>query len=147
VADEYPDNSNLQDQELLPCSTWSPLRICRKEICTSYNSALALELRATVPTHPIPMSSTLPEVAMASNDTTDYSDLAQVAEPARKVQDLIESLAAYFDIMSIPEKEGYTNVECIYDESTVLNEVRDEFKKEPARSKKVSRCLDYSYTC
>jgi len=63
------------------------------------------------------------------------ADLVQNAEPARKVQTLIESLAAYIDITSIPDTDGCSKVQCLYDASEVLVKVREEFKREPARSK------------
>lgn len=78
---------------------------------------------------------------MASTIDTDYSDLVQAAQPARRVQTLIESLAAYVDTTSIPTRDSYSKVECLHDETSVLDQIRGEFKKEPARSKKVCQRL------
>jgi len=78
------------------------------------------------------------EAAMSSASSTDYSDLLQDAPPAKKVRALMESLRAYVDIPSIPVKDGYSKVECLYDESEVLVNIREEFKKEPAQSKKIT---------
>ena len=47
---------------------------------------------------------------MTSKGSTDYSDLLQAAELAKKVQTLIEGLAAYVDVASIPAKDGYLTV-------------------------------------
>jgi len=74
---------------------------------------------------------------MASSSGTDYSDLVQAAKSGHKVQQLIADLSRYFSIEAIANKEGYSKVDCAYDESKVLGEVREEFKKEFVQSKKV----------
>ena len=77
---------------------------------------------------------------MASSVDTDFSGLVQTAQPARRVQILVESLVAYVDTESIPAVDGYSKVECMHDETEVLDKIREEFKREPARSKKVCQC-------
>jgi len=74
---------------------------------------------------------------MTSSGDTDYSDLVQTTQSGPKVQYTIENLMNYFDVEAIAAKEGYSKVECSYDVSKALDEVRDEFKKEFIRSKKI----------
>lgn len=71
---------------------------------------------------------------MSSNGDTDCSDLVQTTRPSHKVQDLTDSLINYFSTKSILEEEGWSRVEC---SSTVLDKVKEAFKKDFLRSKKV----------
>jgi len=59
----------------------------------------------------------------------------QVARSSDKVQRLVGDVARYFNVKSIVEKAGYSKVECEYDESTVLKDVREEFKRDLNREK------------
>lgn len=74
---------------------------------------------------------------MTSSSSTDYSDLVQTAKSGHKVRSLVEDFPRYFRVENITEGEGYSKVDCLYDESSVLEEIREEFKKEFVRSKKV----------
>jgi len=67
---------------------------------------------------------------MTSVGGIDYSDLVQAAQPSHEVQNLIEGLMEYFNINSIPEKEGWSKVECSFDEPNALDSIRKEFIKE-----------------
>ena len=66
----------------------------------------------------------LSALRMASKVDIEYLDLVQAAQPARRVQTLIESLAAYVDTASIPAGDGYSKVECPYDEREVLDKIK-----------------------
>jgi hypothetical protein len=68
----------------------------------------------------------------------DYSDLVQVTNSSHKIQDLIRSLPDHFNIESLPEREGLAQIECSEDGWKVLEKVKEEFKKDWQRSKKVS---------
>jgi hypothetical protein len=72
---------------------------------------------------------------MSSSVDADYSDLVQSAELGRKLQDLIGSLVVYFSIESVPEKDGWSKVECPSEE---LDKVKEEFTEEFERSEDVS---------
>lgn len=75
--------------------------------------------------------------AMSSSDDTGYSDLVQSVASSHNVQTLIEDLLSYFNIDSIPTTGGWSKVSCSSDESQPLDKVKDEFKREFYRSKKV----------
>jgi len=74
---------------------------------------------------------------MTSSSDTDFSDLIQVVRSSRKVRHLVEDLTSYYNIESIEEEDGYSKVECSDNESEVLKKVREEFKKDWNRDKKV----------
>ena len=75
---------------------------------------------------------------MSSSDNTDNS-VAQTVLAGHKVQGHVERLTGCFDIESIPVGEGWSKVEWgMYDGSKILDEVKDEFKKEFGRSRKVA---------
>jgi hypothetical protein len=74
---------------------------------------------------------------MASSSGTDCSDLVQAAKAGDKVQRLVRDLPRYFRVEDIVLATGYSKVQCVQDELQVLAEVREEFKKELSRSKKV----------
>jgi hypothetical protein len=77
---------------------------------------------------------------MASSSGTDCPDLVQVIKAGDKVQRLVQDLPRYFRVEDIIVAKPYSKVQCVQDESQVLDEVREEFKnelKELSRSKKV----------
>jgi hypothetical protein len=74
---------------------------------------------------------------MASSNSTDCPDLVQAAKAGDKVQRLVQDLPGYFRVEDIVVATGYSKVQCVHDESQVLAKVREEFKKELGRSKKV----------
>jgi hypothetical protein len=51
-------------------------------------------------------------------------------QPSHEVQDLIEGLTGYLSIDSIPEKKGWSKVECSSDGTSALHDIRNEFMKE-----------------
>jgi len=61
----------------------------------------------------------------------------QITQSSDNVQELAGDLIRYFNIDSIVEKEGYSKVECEYDETEALKQVREEFKQYLNRNKKV----------
>ncbi|ESZ90918.1 hypothetical protein SBOR_8690 [Sclerotinia borealis F-4128] len=65
---------------------------------------------------------------MASTSNTDCSDLVQVAQSSLVVQGLVKDLSQYFDPDTITEKEGYSRVECLQDESKLLQDIIDIIK-------------------
>ena len=71
---------------------------------------------------------------MSSSSSTDDS-VAWVVEAGRTVQDYVQSLVPKVTIESFPAGEGWTLVEC--DELDVLDGLKEEFKKEFRRSRKV----------
>lgn len=77
------------------------------------------------------------EAAMTSSGSPDYSDLVQATKAGDKVQRLVQDLPLYFRVEDIAVAKGYSKVQCVQDESQLLAEVREEFKKELGRSKKV----------
>jgi len=73
---------------------------------------------------------------MSSNDSIDYS-VAQTVLAGHTVQGHVERLTQCFDIESIPAREGWSKVEWVYDGSKILDEIKEEFKKEFGRSQEV----------
>lgn len=67
---------------------------------------------------------------MNSSSDSDCSDLVQAVQSDQEVQQVVESLTSYFSLDSIPEKDGYSEVKCLYDVSPALEKVREEFKQE-----------------
>lgn len=67
---------------------------------------------------------------MNSSSDSDYSDLVQAVQSDQEVQQVVKSLASYFSLDSIPKKDGYSEVECLYDVSPALEKVREKFKQE-----------------
>ena len=74
---------------------------------------------------------------MTSSSGTDCLDLVQAVKSGHNVQTLVEDLLRYFTVETITDGEGYSTVDCVYDASKALDEIREEFKKEFVRSKKV----------
>jgi hypothetical protein len=74
---------------------------------------------------------------MASSSGTDCPDLVQAAKAGDKVQRLVGDLSRYFRVEDIIVATGYSKVQCVENESQVVAEVREEFKQELSRSKKV----------
>jgi len=74
---------------------------------------------------------------MASSGGTDCPDLVQATKAGDKVQRLVQDLSRYFHVEDIVPAKGYSKVQCVQDDSQVLAEVREEFKKELGRSKKI----------
>ena len=74
---------------------------------------------------------------MTSSGDTSYSDLVQTTQAGDKVRDTIKSLIPYFSIESIPVAPQVSKVQCSPSERNVLDAVREAFKKEFERSKKV----------
>jgi hypothetical protein len=70
--------------------------------------------------------------------SADYLDLVQATKSGSEVQHLIKDLLRYFNVEAIAEKDGCSRVECAYDESEILDSIREEFKKEFGRTKKVT---------
>jgi hypothetical protein len=70
---------------------------------------------------------------MSSNDSVDYS-VAQTVPAGAKIQGHVERLAQCFDIESIPAiksaTQRWSKVEWLYDGSKILDEVKEEFKKD-----------------
>ncbi len=62
--------------------------------------------------------------------SSDCSDLVQSVQSDQKVQQVVEHLTEYFSLDSIPEKDGYSEVKCLYNVSGALEKVREEFKQE-----------------
>jgi hypothetical protein len=84
---------------------------------------------------------------MTSSSSTDCSDLVQVAKSSHKVQCLAEDLTRYFNPKDIVAATHFAKVECAYDETKVLDEVKEEFKREFRKSKKVTmNLLTKTYT-
>jgi hypothetical protein len=75
---------------------------------------------------------------MASSSSTDCSDLVQVANSSRNLQRLAEDLTHYFNPKDIVPAEYFAKVECEYNETKVLDAVKEEFKGEFRKSKKVT---------
>ena len=75
---------------------------------------------------------------MASSSSTDCSDLVQVANLSPNLQRLAKDLTRYFNPKDIVAVNHIAKVECIYSETKVLNEVKEEFKGEFRKSKKVA---------
>lgn len=73
---------------------------------------------------------------MSSSSGADRS-VAQTVQAGDKVQGHVKSLMNCFDIDCIPEGEGWSEVECKDDGPKLLEEVREEFKKELNQSQKV----------
>jgi hypothetical protein len=87
------------------------------------------------------------KVAMTSSSSTDYSDLVQIAESSHKIQRLAEDLTRYFNPKDIVAANYFAKVECTDDETKVLDEVKEEFKREFRKSKKViTNLLIKTYT-
>ena len=74
---------------------------------------------------------------MTSSGDTSCLDLVQAVKSGYKVQTLVKDLLRYFTVETITEGKGYSIVDCVYDASIALDEIREEFKKEFVRSKKV----------
>jgi hypothetical protein len=74
---------------------------------------------------------------MTPSNEDDCLDILQTGPYGDNLQLLAEILTRYFSLETIVEKRCYSKVECNDDESGVLGEVREEFKKEFARSEKV----------
>ena len=74
---------------------------------------------------------------MSSNDSVDYS-VAQTVPAGHKIQGHIIRLTQCFDIESIPARAGWSKVEWLYDGSKILDEIKEEFKKEFGRSQEVN---------
>ncbi len=68
----------------------------------------------------------------------DYSDLLQTTRSSGKIQDLVKSVQDHFDIDSLQEQEGLAKIDCPDEVWKVLEKVKEEFKKDWQRSKKVS---------
>jgi hypothetical protein len=84
---------------------------------------------------------------MTSSSSTDYSDLVQIAESSHKIQRLAEDLTRYFNPKDIVAANYFAKVECTDDETKVLDEVKEEFKREFRKSKKViTNLLIKTYT-
>jgi hypothetical protein len=75
---------------------------------------------------------------MASSSSTDCSDLVQVAKSSPNLQRLAEDLTRYFNPKDIVAADHFAKVECAYSETKVLDEVKEEFKGEFRKSKKVT---------
>lgn len=78
---------------------------------------------------------------MTPSSEDDCLDILQTAPYGDKVQLLAEILTRYFRLETIPDKRAYSKVECMEDESKVLDEVREEFKKEFVRSQKITNIV------
>jgi len=78
---------------------------------------------------------------MSSNDSVDYS-VAQTVPAGHKIQGHVGRLIQCFDIDSIPAIEGWSKVEWLYDGSKILDEVKEEFKKDFGRSKETTDIVD-----
>ncbi|KAM3066226.1 hypothetical protein ACMFMG_012130 [Clarireedia jacksonii] len=78
---------------------------------------------------------------MNSSSETDYADLVQIAQSSHKIQTSIEHLAQSINVKSIVEKEGYSKVECEYnekeEEEQALRQIREEFKDDLNRDKNI----------
>lgn len=61
----------------------------------------------------------------------------QSAKSGHKVQQLVADLPRYFSVETVANRASYSKVDCIYDESKILEEIREEYKKEFVRSKRV----------
>jgi hypothetical protein len=73
---------------------------------------------------------------MSTTGTVDHS-IIQIIQTGHEVQRHIESLIPYINIESIPAGDGWSKVECVYDGSKILDEIREEFKKKFTRSPEV----------
>lgn len=75
---------------------------------------------------------------MSSSGSTDSSDLVQIAKSSTNMQRLAEDLTRYFNPKDIVAANHFAKVECVYSETKVLDEVKEEFKTEFRRSKEVT---------
>ena len=74
---------------------------------------------------------------MTSSSSANCLDLVQAVKSGDNVQSLVGNLLRYFLVDAIAEGENCSTVDCIYDTSRALDDIREEFKKEFVRSKKV----------
>ena len=74
---------------------------------------------------------------MSSSGSTDCSDLIQAARSGREVQRLVDDLTRHFRAEDVVEKDGYSKVDC---DPKLLDDIREEFKREFVRSKQVILC-------
>lgn len=74
---------------------------------------------------------------MTSSSSTDCSDLVQIAKSSYKIQRLTEDLTRYFNPKDIITADYFVKVEYIDNETKVLDKVKEEFKAEFRKSKKV----------
>ncbi len=68
----------------------------------------------------------------------DCSDLVQVIDASRKVRALVGHLPDHFQIQPLPQKGGYTVVKCDPEGSKLLDQTKEEFKKDFVQTKEVS---------
>jgi hypothetical protein len=73
---------------------------------------------------------------MSITGAIDYS-IAKIVQTGSETQGHIESLIPHINIEAIPAGDGWSKVECVYDGSEILEEIREEFKKEFNRSREV----------
>jgi len=71
---------------------------------------------------------------MTSHDGTDCTDLLQATKAGDKVKQLIQGLRHSFRVEDITPKEGYSDGD---GKSRIPEDIREEFKKEFVRSKKL----------